>query len=821
MNIDVKAFWDAIGKTDTFVSVVTEIRSIIAMVSEKQIQTKLKNLYSGIDFSVLPDDMDYCADKVESYIAHQKCRIIGDDLFGEEEKNEFIQEFFEKNNDLLPYRNYVTPILSNFVDELEELLVKQITIGESLIYHKLVNNTGYFKEIIKQLKMLTTPSIDTIYTANKLYVDSFREVLFLHNKQKDNKVTLKNLFVMQKYTDSEQSIKDTSKTDLPNRIIEFVNKDKVPFIFIEGDAGCGKSSLIGWINHNVYCQNAFAKQFLNNKTLITIRLRDLDKKLISDNDSLIPAILKYMHLESIANLEKIFPDAIMILDGFDELCMIEGITNYEELIYDISRRKPKNYKLIITTRPKYIKVGSINIPHSFIKLQHFDAEQRAKWIEHYTSPDFCAQSIDPQIKSYIESIEDGEASGICDTPMTLYMLASKRIEVNALSNIWFLYHQIFYEELSVTEYNQMFPDPNNDYAHRIIKHRDILYQVSEEIAYQMYCTGNNKLYLSTDELYKIIETLSQKDGNLKHAEIKALVERCYALCNYWKTDSDYGVVEFYHNNIRDFFLCEKIYREMNSIYELLQNNRMNIHDAVIYLCKVFNHSSLETVTCKFLLLRCLSTFEEREREFPTIEYEHRYLSDIYEVMLTNGDVYSELYGKNPIQKIINVLTCVAQIYRHIYEPFLQKKETIKWWNCVQNVNKNGLLPYVFRSIFQQVPVTFDDGTILTMASCCDFSDLQLQTIDLRNIGFQMSDLTNVQFNDTILCGCDFSGANLSGSDFTNADMHYASLEYANLECCNLMYVDLRGTNLPDGNCSVVQEEQIIHLKSLGISGLLI
>ena len=70
------------------------------------------------------------------------------------------KEFFEKNSDLLPYKKYVTSILSNFVDKLEGLLIKQITVGESLIYHKLVDNTGYFKEIINQLKMLSTPSID-------------------------------------------------------------------------------------------------------------------------------------------------------------------------------------------------------------------------------------------------------------------------------------------------------------------------------------------------------------------------------------------------------------------------------------------------------------------------------------------------------------------------------------------------------------------------------------------------------------------------------------------------------------------------------------
>ncbi len=74
--------------------------------------------------------------------------------------------------------------------------------------------------------------------------------------------------------------------------------------------------------------------------------------------------------------------------------------------------------------------------------------------------------------------------------------------------------------------------------------------ISGEIAYRMYCTTNNQLYLSCDELSEIIENLISQDksyGFLEGAKIHQIAERCYALCNYWKVNSEEGIVEFYHN----------------------------------------------------------------------------------------------------------------------------------------------------------------------------------------------------------------------------------------------------------------------------------
>lgn len=54
----------------------------------------------------------------------------------------------------------------------------------------------------------------TVYTANENYAQSFVEPLFLHKEKKNTKVNLLNLFVPQKYCDSDGTVHDDLKMHL-------------------------------------------------------------------------------------------------------------------------------------------------------------------------------------------------------------------------------------------------------------------------------------------------------------------------------------------------------------------------------------------------------------------------------------------------------------------------------------------------------------------------------------------------------------------------------------------------------------------------------
>ena len=678
-----------------------------------------------------------------------------------------------------------------FWEDIEETI-----LVNSDLLHK------YYPEYIFNEKELRK-----VHTDNEAYAKSFSETLFLHKEKSDSKVNLCSLFVMPKY--------DNSKTDLEDKLSAFVKSDE-RFLFIEGDAGCGKSTLVSWMNYHLQDNDDTAKNIFGDRQVITIRLRSLDKEVISEN-GLMSAILRYINLDKKEDLYNRFPNAVMVLDGFDELCMIEGISDHNSLIYNFHNDRIRTYHYIITSRPQYIeKEINTNISCYRITLQHFDKDNREKWIEHYTSPNCCGQTLNDEIKDYIINISDDTDSAICDTPMTLYMLAAKNISKELTKNSWKLYHHIFYRELSETEYNQMIVEKYESYENPVNQHRDILYRISEEIAYKMYQTNNNRLYVVSDEIKKIITYLSGKETKLENNDaLQRMIKRCYALCNYWKETGD-GAVEFYHNNIRDFFLCEKIYRELNAIYtdyKLSENEKIG---KLIEFFKQFTKAPLQNMVCKFIFLRAEKDVA-KPNSFVYKEKEQRLLPYLFEEMLTNGELYDNLHEKKHIQAIVNILSCTAQVYRHIYEYILVEEEYIKWWNDVKNVNtKSDIIQYFFKEIFKH-ELMCENG--ISISNKMDISQICLDDKNLENLDFMYANLRGANLSGADLKNVDLSGAGLISADLRGANLTFADLSGADLNGAKLFGANLSGATLPDGFEGDNQEEQVQHLKVMNIEGL--
>lgn len=667
-----------------------------------------------------------------------------------------------------------------------------------------------------------------IHTANLQYTNSFLETLFLHKNNQDSRVNLKNLFVMQNYIDLREKREDgqyTLRDDLKDGIANFIQNTDTEMLFISGSGGSGKTTLVAWLNYHYAANDSVCKEVFGDKTLITIRLRDLDKKLIAEKNSLIPAIRQYLQIPSLDELNERYPNSIMILDGFDELCMIENLSSPQRLINDLYRKRLKGFKYIITSRPKYLNI-QMDFSSMYYSIQHFGLEQITEWLRRYTASEYCNEKIDAEIIKYLVNMDENSLSVICDTPMNLYMLVSKKADHLLVNNSWALYRHIFYNEMSETEYNKMFPDPDYNYAHDISILKDVLYQISEEIAYKMYQCGNEKFYLKENELKAIIEDLSKANPILEKANMKEIASHCYALCCYWKEYSEKGAVEFLHNDIRDFFFAEKIYRQFNNLYEdYSASSGPDIATIVEMLCCMFPYGVLETKVAEFLLLRSTHHKSNALSDFAAKEYKNPQIGNIVAELFTNRKVYAHVFVTcdhgYPIDIIENIITCTIQVYRHVLEPYCNSSSSsAKRLNFLgMKLLFNDVYAHSFSKIFRQVPVTLSTEHMLPLASRWNFQQIKLTCQDLRNIGFQNSNLVDANLSDCILSGCDFTGAILAGSVLTNADIHYACLRNTDLTRCDLIGADLRGTELPDGFCSIDQNEQVAHLRQLNIPDL--
>ena len=651
------------------------------------------------------------------------------------------------------------------------------------------------------------------------YVKSFGSVLFLHKGEDRQAITLKDIYVQPSYRFSVRSSVKETDADFMEVLRQFGEREDNRVMIIEGDAGVGKSSLIShlcyqnekrlqqnesgiWKDSNVYC----------------VRLRNLTT---NRNFKEVPVqeILKELGLPSHTELGN---RDVVLLDGFDELCMMDGMTEFAEHILSEIIRGFSGVHIIITTRPKFIdmtklKQQGLGTDIIYILLNHFDTGKREEWIQKYRL--ICGKEDYPKLER-IRMIDNEASDGICDTPLALYMLAAGKITDDAWNNPWVLYHQIFCEELSNTEYNKLFSP--TAYTHGISRYNDVLYRISAEISYKMYCTGNKKLYVLQEEIEEIIEGMQLEIGRTEQ-----LIKRCYALCNYWKNDGEKGMAEFYHNNIRDFFLCEKIFFELENIYQnfkpdYMQNERKleeAIKKFIIAFSRLYTFSDFSDKVSEFIFYRSLYKMENgTEENFILQELKYQFLGCFFEKMFIHGAVHEYQYDgeRNLYQENINVLKCVVQIYRHIYEPYVVKnKKRLEWFfNAASEMNSIEGFPGLFKPVFIRTPLTISEDYCIPVAGYANFNIYDMKKADLRYGMFNHSKFLSCDFSDTILKSTDFTGSILKQCYFVNADLSYSSLKDAQVVDCKFEGCNLIGTILPDGSCFDTQQEQEEHLNVL-------
>lgn len=713
-------------------------------------------------------------------------------------------------------------------DELVSIWIKNIGVeiakpGREWLY-RYVSFQGTIKD-------------NRIKTANNDYAKSFREAMFLH-KNSDRIICLSDLYVIP----TIKTVNTGCDTDLNAiNILEYLRdftisrmsltskKEINGCLFIEGNAGTGKSSLVSYLAH-IY-QNKWIEwaDIFGERELICIGLREIiPTTLRFTRDSINADILHYLNMDSLEQFNERHKRSVVILDGFDELCTVKRI--YENVHYYI-KELTKLFReciLIITSRPQYMRIQEIDIYKSHIALQHFDKTQREKWVKMYRETGCDEQEVDTL--DYIESLDNNE---ICDTPMILYMMTSGRIDEDAKKNNWALCNQIFFKELSETEYNSVFPAKYGTYSHAVKIYNDSLYRISAEIAYVMYKNHNTKLFLNENELKEIINNMGISDLDIKEA-----VKSCYALCAYWNVGTEKGAIEFYHNIIRDFFMCEKIFYEMNEIYNDFKNlsGVYLVEVMVERLSTLFIYDEINDEVIEFLYLRILyqkdksyvSNFAKNEQRDRLLIYSFRLLASGYYI---NGH---DTFFKDAYKSLFTILKNTVKICRYSYEPYLNKRnDRIIWFD---KNNNDKLFPFTqiyFKDLFMDIRLLINKKFIYATSksaffsvnfyqtsleegsfSLCYFNECTFSEIRLRSSGFEETDFNHSLFLCADLRHAIFKKCTLTNCAFIDADLRYADFTDCIIVNCTFEEVDLSNATLKDGFSSPNSNEVKQHLLEL-------
>ena len=688
------------------------------------------------------------------------------DTFSEDDIQDFTEGFLRRNPSFTHQRDTIKESVRRLFRELETVLRDTYSPERRDILRNQLQNQRDLREIKALLQKLLelARTSDALKSSNEDYRKAFEASLFLH-KEKNPKVTLSRTYVSPRYRVG------VGKEPAPEPIEDYLARflqEGAQFLFIEGDAGCGKSSLTAYLSYHYPWGGETASRIFGNTELLTVRLRDIA---IPDADRkperLRAAILRHLYGEAGTDRERLNrfcnenPARLLLLDGYDELCTAEGVENPRLILDTLARLK---CKIIVTTRPHYLRLEAPNPSFWHITLTHFDDEQRRDWLDRYKA---CGETLHETNEQYLNA-HTGDEKDICDTPMGLYMVAAGDFAPGELENEWAVYRRIFGAELMEKRYSAA--------EHAAMEHQDALYRVNEEIAWQLYRKNNRELFVTREEIKDIIGRLRLDDERQK------FITRSYALCGYWKTDTQRGYLEFYHNNIRDFFLCEKLARELNRLYSDSQHmNALNDKNADIIpflreLCELFRHGAINKKVLYFLGQRALY---QKETETCVVEERRKHhTARIFEGLLFGGAPYSvcaeSMEQENPVKTVARILGNTVAVYRYLYKAILQDGERLQWWNDVETVNIDG---------------TFHElaGDILNFAGASNLRDANLRGAYLRGAYLRGAKLR----------GANLSGANLSGAYLRGAYLRGANLYGANLRGANLQGADLRGAKWYD------------------------
>lgn len=687
------------------------------------------------------------------------------------------------------------------------------------------------------------PTAKELIDDKKFYCDKFSETLFLHKGlPQESAVSLNDVYTSPKVETVGQwrtTIKNESYDLAEDAIRDFINYSPtmpgtrpIDVLFIEGQAAVGKSSLIAWLCWHYSKKDKSVIDLLGNRQLITIKLRDISRK--PANQGVLnlqsPFLQFYAYLvkedeytlsqtpKLQDTLKKVFANTILILEGFDELCMVESLfedgksTYFQNLSNELTRMDCE-CKVIITTRHSYLRVEKLDFPKAHLSICPFSEEKRKSWLEKYESK--CA--VDKGIKNILLRNDIQLLNGIIDSPLTLYMIVSKNVHISEVSNLWDIYHQIFAEEVYKRHYEKGAP-------HDINLHRDLLYQLTAEIAIavseeQHLCTTVDKL-LEIQNIRKILDALHGLDEshNPDYQIIKNILEECFGLASYFKISEKMDIdgqskcaVEFYHNNIKDYFCCEYIWINLERIYSNVPSDMFAMEKWFIsnfqkmFQYSIFLKDSSEgecSMAIRFLDSKVRHLKDNGiQTNFICQEMKKHYLQHFMGKMLQTGILYKYTYSGD--ENILSMMACiyaaVLSVYHTIYLPYLTDNEKIAI--AEESVKNDISASLIYRHLFM-------------VANVKNQTHIKFDGIMFSGIAFGRHDFRFSSFKQCLMIGCDFENADLRGADFSSASLARANFSLAIIDETTIF------ENATFEN-TIVNKQQLLYIEKWTKTGLIV
>ena len=702
---------------------------------------------------------------------------------------------------------------------------------------------------------------DAVQDIIQEYYDNFTRPLFLHtySANKEN-VTLRNLYVDPNYMTAGTDIfgmegsgaqiqsgdEEHAVDMLPDTESETVTllgdfiwgHEKDRFLFIDGDAAVGKTSLVSWLCYHYKEQDRVGNAIFCDRKMICIRLRELTREGLGN--SVEKCILDHLRINDRKRFDEDYQNAVFVLDGADEINMVARVSvqTIEQFLLDF-RKAFKNHKIICTSRPKFIHVNIFEqseIGFQHVIIEHFDKTRRERWLTKYMN---TGEKVADETKDYILNLNNQDAGGVADTPLALYLLVACKIRDDIKKNQWALFHEIFHNAIIQTRYNENLRDK---VAHPILGTElgEKIYTLVGEIAFAMFRNSEEeRYYITSSELDRIVERLiSSSDSDLfrtsgyfesernsPSGHSRELIRNACVLCAYWKKDSKDGALEFYHNDIRDFFFSEYIYRELQKIDVYEGDDYVNAFLAtanqLLYHGYIAGTTWEQTYRFLYLRLQYICGKDTGERRLSAEKVKENYakvISAAVHVDFSKQEYYN-LSGRREMftyaaakRAFINtaLLLKVILIGSGLTdEPvfWIDNKEKEEWEQSELLTDWGELFTMGIRGIKlplrdTKLGTSVDSREELTFSSFCnwsgfDFSNANVMrclfnTVMMNDVSLSQNYVYETTFVNSVLHNADFYQSDLSRTLFSNSFLENCNFAEANIDGCALEMVEMKG-----------------------------
>ena len=681
---------------------------------------------------------------------------------------------FDQQKNIFDFSTFVRKVesLSEVSDAKKIDLLKEFMTKKRILFGNFIPN------------MAIKNNVDRVIEE---YSQNFTEKLFRHKYIENSKVTLEAVFVQPQIVNEDRN--------LISILGEFLwNETETRILFIEGDAACGKTSFISYLCYHYQKKDDEGKGIFLQGKLICIRLKDLE--ISEGNNAVEKAVTNYLGLSNFDEYRASFDNHVVILEGADELNMLEGHgKDYLEDVLLAIRRTFSRNKIIVTTRPHYInfeKFSSRNFKIKVVEMKHFDEKMRKEWIEKY---EMCGESISPKTKAYIRNLDENRAAGVADTPMALYLLAACEMREELEGNVWALYHEIFTKAIIDTDYNENF---HGDSKHPMEGKKDIMLEIVRRIAFEIFKKSEKEqYYIRERELQSIVEAFELKKNS---AEIEELC-KCCVLYAYWKNNHEQGLLEFYHNNIRDYFFCEYFYDRLKMLLVNASKSEKEIEKLLQYVCENISYGRVAGSTWEETYLFLYDKLRH-EKEVLISEYGEDEIADnlhnIFAKILWNSTVWQYPYeGKNyqRIKYAVENTLMVIRIWQSALEISVERRKNVfaESREDLFNLVRSNILSD-WSMMFQQV-ISIPNKREIAIGQYCIFKNISFKNKYLESECFEDSCFEETKFEysflkETNFRRCKFSkevsfeGSKLIRVDFSGAILEQVNFSGATLvECC--------------------------------------